>query len=122
MHSSTTLNPLRLTTLHLLITRPPNTTLLTNLRPTNNLLHLPRCNLPHIIVMRNIHHPAPVLRSQKHENDDVSVDTAEENANDLAVLVAVGDFVGFGVCEGGEGEACADGGFDRGRGRGGEVA
>ena len=76
---------------------------------------MPR-SLSHVLVVVDLHVPTPVLRSDESEDDDIGIDGAHEDTDDLAVLVA------SRLAQRGQGKALPDGGFDGTAGRGYEVA
>lgn len=70
-----------------------------------------------VVVEGDVEALAQLLGAKKGQENDVGVDAAHEDANDLAVVVA-----GNALCGGRQREALADAGLDGGRRGGDEVA
>lgn len=75
-------------------------------------LVVPASHLGGVLVVGHIEALAKLLGTQEGQDEDVGVDAAHEDANDLAVVVALGARGG-----GWQGEALANGCLDGGRGR-----
>lgn len=70
-----------------------------------------------VVVVSDVKALAQLLGAKDGQDNDVGVDAAHEDADDLAVVVA-----GNALCGGRQGEALANAGLDGGRRRGDEVA
>lgn len=80
-------------------------------------LVVPASHHSSVVVVSDVEALAQLLGTQKGQENDVGVDAAHEDADDLAVVVA-----GNALCGGRQGELLADAGLDGGRRRGDEVA
>ena len=79
-------------------------------------------DLDHVGVVLNGEVPGAALGADEGQEDDVGVDAAHEDADDLAVVEAAGDLAGLGVAQGRQWEALAQRRLDGAGGRRGQVA
>lgn len=100
----------------LLLSRSRVPRLVVKLLMVNLGLVIPASNSSRVVIVSDVEALAKLFGAQEGQDNDVGVDAAHEDADDLAVVVT-----NNALCSGRQGEALANAGLDGGRCRRGEV-